>query len=795
MKRQVCGRNVLALAAVAALALVGAVPASAASGPAASTTATGSADDGWHTSWTQSQQRISGKNFSNTSMRIITRLTQGGDRVRIRIQNEWGNGDVTVDKTAVALSAGGPAIVAGTNQVLTFGGNQSLTLAPGEEVWSDPISMQTTAQQELTVTFFLAGNPTLSLHDLAGRDNYVAPNGSGDKLDELSGASYNAGDMHYTYLVSAVDVYNEDLAGTIVAYGSSVVDGVGSDNCSGPSTCFGQDLRWTDDLARRVSGRVGGAQYAVVNEGISGTTSSPRCSSDDLDGMARLDRDVLALSGVAGVIFYYGTNDVANGCSANTILASYRSIFTQLRDAGVKIFVTPITPRPGYNATQNQHRATVNAWVRQGGDCSGWCDGVVDFDAVLQDPANANSINPAYDNGDGIHANVAGQQAIADAIDLDLLASASAPAITSGAPGGTVVGTPYSFTVQASGHPAPTFAVTDGALPAGLGLDAVTGEISGVARAAVPSTFTVTASNGSGPAASKTVTIYVSSRPVGPTITAGAAPAAALGAPYSFTVRAGGFPAPTLAVTGGALPAGLSLDPLTGVVSGTPSAVGTSSVTITASNGVGADATATLVVKVGPASSSTTVRVHGTVRYGQAARATVTVSGAGSTAPTGRVTLSSGAKVLATGTLSGGRAGEAAVDLTVPATALAPGQHPLTVAYAGDARTAASRAVVTLSIGKATATVTAKAPKKLHAGKRAKVKAVVKAPGAGTPSGKVAVYDGKRKVGTAKLSKKGKATVKTKALAAGKHRLQVRYLGSALVAKAVSAKVKVAARR
>ncbi|ROS75452.1 GDSL-type esterase/lipase family protein [Cellulomonas sp. PhB143] len=384
--------------------------------------------DGWHTSWSQSQQRVSTKSFDDQSMRMVTHLTQGGDAVRIRLQNQFGTGPVIIDQTSLARSAGGPAIVAGTDRVLTFGGKESVTIPVGGEVWSDPTSLATGAQDDVAVTFYLARPTVTSLHDRAGRTNYGAPARSGNRNAEVSGASFTEA-LPWTYFVSAVDVMNADLAGTIVAYGSSVVDGVGSENCGPGCDAFGKDRRWTDDLARRVATELPASQQvAVVNEGISGTTSAPECNRDGLDGVSRLDRDVLALHGVTGVIFYYGTNDIANGCSDATILASYRTIFQRLHDAGIKVFVTPITPRPGYTARMNDYRDAVNAFVRTGGDCSGTCDGVLDLDAVLQDPANPDSIDPRYDNGDGIHANVAGQQAIADSIPLELLAAAGAPA-------------------------------------------------------------------------------------------------------------------------------------------------------------------------------------------------------------------------------------------------------------------------------------------------------------------------------------------------------------------------------
>jgi len=532
MKRSNRRRSVLVLATSLCLAFSGAVGAVAAPVPSASAAAAApvlsalaetaavpaqdssvdaaaATDPGWFTSWTQSQQRVSGKVFSNQSMRMITHLSQGGDKVRIRLQNQYGTAAVTIDQTNLAISVGGPAIDASTDRALTFGGSRSVTIPVGAEVWSDPTDIATTAQQDVAVTFFLSGSPVTSLHDRAGRNNYGAAAGSGNRNSEASGASFTE-ELPWTYFVSAVDVYNTDLAGTIVAYGSSVVDGDGSDNCGPGCSAFGQNKRWTDDLARRVVAELPvSQQVAVVNEGIGGTVSTNACQGGGIDGVSRLDRDVLALHGVTAVIYYYGTNDLAASCNDVKTLAAYRTTFARLRAAGIKVFVTPITPRPSYTAEQNGWRATVNAFVRQGGNCSGTCDGVLDFDAVLKDPANANSINPSYDNGDGVHANVAGQQAIADSIPLPVLATAGAPSLSAGLLPTASAGSPYSFKILASGFPAPSLTVSTGALPDGLSLDAATGTITGIPAAAGTATFTIRASNGVGQDATGTYTLNV----------------------------------------------------------------------------------------------------------------------------------------------------------------------------------------------------------------------------------------------------------------------------------------------
>jgi hypothetical protein len=112
----------------------------------------------------------------------------------------------------------------------------------------------------------------------------------------------------------------------------------------------------------------------------------------------------------------------------------------------------------------------------------------------------------------------------------------SSPAITSGAPTSSTVGTPYSFTVTASGTPTPTYSVTSGALPLGLTLNGTTGVVSGTPTTSGSSTVTITAGNGQSPNASATYTF----------VTAPAAIAAVPGADTPIDVLANTGSNPTL---------------------------------------------------------------------------------------------------------------------------------------------------------------------------------------------------------------------------------------------------------
>ncbi|MGW3422884.1 GDSL-type esterase/lipase family protein [Streptomyces phaeochromogenes] len=420
----------LALTLVASGSAVSATTASA-SGDRSST---GPAEHAWFTSWAQSQQELAPTPLRDQSVRMITHLSQGGGALRVRIQNTFGRTPLTVDAATVGRSSaggqGGPA-VDGAVRAVTFDGRREVVVPPGGEVWSDATDLETRAQDDVAVSLSVSGTVTPGRHANAFRSNYLTPPGSGDHTAEASGSAYTQ-TVDSTYLVSAVDVDNPAVRGTIVAFGSSVVDGTGSTDCGPGCTPDDLDLRWTDHVARRVTAELPRTrQLAVANAGIAGTTSSADCPGtpagvQGLDAAARLDRDVLDLHGVTGVLYYYGTNDLANGCDATRILRSYQEVFQRLHAAGIKVYVTPVTSRPGYTDQNNLDRHTVGTHVKKRNSCDGTCDGVMDFDQVLKDSLKPNSINPAYDTGDGVHANIAGQRALADYVSLPMLLSSTA---------------------------------------------------------------------------------------------------------------------------------------------------------------------------------------------------------------------------------------------------------------------------------------------------------------------------------------------------------------------------------
>ncbi len=153
-------------------------------------------------------------------------------------------------------------------------------------------------------------------------------------------------------------------------------------------------------------------------------------------------------------------------------------------------------------------------------------------------------------------------------------------------------GVPYSVKLAAAGGVTPyQWSVATGALPAGLKLAKASGVISGTTTATGPDSFTVHVTDSEAPAVSATesVSLYV----VTPMVLPGDLPGALVDEQYdTFLQAAGGLGPYSYAVTVGSLPPGLALQP-DGEITGSATAEGTSSFTVSVTDAENPPATAT----------------------------------------------------------------------------------------------------------------------------------------------------------------------------------------------------------
>lgn len=211
------------------------------------------------------------------------------------------------------------------------------------------------------------------------------------------------------------------------------------------------------------------------------------------------------------------------------------------------------------------------------------------------------------------------------AYSLTVAAAVGTPVITSATTATATVGTTFTYLVTASNTPT-SYNVS--ALPAGLSFDATTHEIGGTPTTAGTFSVTLSANNSGGTGASVTLTLTIN--PVGPvpvirtSVATDTAETATPGVAFSHTIVASNTP---LSYSASGLPVGLSINTSTGVISGTPTVSGITTIALSATNNNGTSATVNLTLTVGALSTVTSTTLTGTV--GQAATLTL----AGTNAP------------------------------------------------------------------------------------------------------------------------------------------------------------------
>ena len=400
-------------------------------GAAALATALAGGALAWTPTWTASSMNTQPGDtvlagFYDQTLREVVRVSVGGEKVRLRLSNEFGSDPVTIDKLHVAIAGDTlGTIVEGTDRAVTFGGRESVTLLPGAPALSDPVELEVPPLARLAISsYFKDRAPIQTYHYEATQTALVSP--VGDFTDAVTMPEEQRTTSHY--FVNAVLVESTPDQRAVVAFGDSITDGYLS--------TLDADRRYPDRLAERVLATAGLENVAVVNQGIGGNRLLS--GGRGAPALARLDRDVIALPNVSHVILLMGINDIgwassmlapsSSAPTAEDVIAAYGQIIERARAEGIKVIGATMTPFEGafenfpplrafYSPEKEEVRVAVNEWIRTGGAF----DGVVDFDAAVRDPDHPSRIRAEFDGGDHLHPGDAGYQAMADAVDLKLL--------------------------------------------------------------------------------------------------------------------------------------------------------------------------------------------------------------------------------------------------------------------------------------------------------------------------------------------------------------------------------------
>ena len=382
----------------------------------------------WVASWAASPHAPIGTtgpfaaaDYNNVTLSQVIRITEGGDRLRVRFTNRYGQHPLKIGAARVFRIDDAGKEIAGTSRPLTFGGASGATIPTGAPFTSDTVALKTPDLSRIRIEFYLPEATGACTCHLTGQDELdVSPPGNfvGKPFAPAEKKQFRA-------FLAGVDIDSPDALGTIVAYGDSITDGVGS--------TAGKNTRWPDIFADRL--QAAGQEWAVANEAISGNRVLSPGMGDA--ALTRFDADVLSLPNVKYMIVFEGVNDLGiqygaarNGgppvpalanspIDADMMIAGYKQLIERAHLHGIKVIGSPIGPYKGasyWSPAGEAARAKINDWIVHGGAF----DAVIRLDTAFADPADPQKMREGYHFGDHLHGNDAGYKAAADSIDLGL---------------------------------------------------------------------------------------------------------------------------------------------------------------------------------------------------------------------------------------------------------------------------------------------------------------------------------------------------------------------------------------
>ncbi|AHG65080.1 putative lipolytic enzyme [Advenella mimigardefordensis DPN7] len=380
----------------------------------------------WVASWQASPQPVWTQDFAfptgipqmiqDTTFIQNVMISRGGERLRLVLSNRYGTSPLTVEQTTVSRRKG-PAGWMGTPTTITFNGRPAVTIAPGQQLVSDPLNMPVADLQQLQIAHYVNAQTALETFHWDGRQQAVFSKGN-QTQSPMSAAKNLLQRTQARVFLSRIDTESATSGCAVAVLGDSITDGNG--------VPIDSNTRVTDYMADRLRA----SSMGVINAGISGA----RLLGDKMGehALARLPQDVIDAPGVTTLVLFIGINDISWPGTAfapkqsmpglGSLQTEYRKVVAFAKSKGLRVIGVTLTPFRGalagtpldnyYNDQKDHLRVAVNAWIRG----AGVFDAVIDADRLLQDPQDITKLDARYDSGDHLHPGPAGNAVLAQAI-------------------------------------------------------------------------------------------------------------------------------------------------------------------------------------------------------------------------------------------------------------------------------------------------------------------------------------------------------------------------------------------
>ncbi|TVZ39261.1 lysophospholipase L1-like esterase [Alteromonadaceae bacterium 2753L.S.0a.02] len=353
------------------------------------------------------------KPLQNDTLRMFMRTSIGGDKVRIKFSNVFGQSPVIIRTAHLAeavtpnASASNGGIKTNTDIMLTFSGKRDVVIPPGSFTYSDPVVFDLSPLEVVSISIQYGDidEKPITGHRGSRTTSFF---GTGNQVSQADMIDAVKKDVWYT--VTAIEVLNTPPPKAVVAIGDSITDGYGTE--------YNYHTRWTDYLAERLVQNPDTKPVAVANAGIGGAGSSL--------SVEHFQRDVLDINGAHWVIIFVGVNDIVYGkkLSASRIIKNYTKMANLAHEQGLKVYGATIIPMGTHSEISEKEfaRRQINEWIRTTAVKDGIYDDFIDFDRVARDPERPQFLLSKY-AVDDLHMNKTGYKALADAVELRLFVS------------------------------------------------------------------------------------------------------------------------------------------------------------------------------------------------------------------------------------------------------------------------------------------------------------------------------------------------------------------------------------
>ncbi|MCP9199095.1 SGNH/GDSL hydrolase family protein [Gramella sp. GC03-9] len=381
-----------------------------------------SAEKKWVGTWSTAPQLVEPRNMppepglTNNTLRQVVAVSIGGDELRLKLTNEFSKSQLEINAVQIAVSKDSSAIDESTAKMLKFDGNQSVTIAGGEAVYSDPIQFNLEDRMRLAITISYGQTPAdLTGHPGSRTTSYIL-----EGQNSQSNADFTtAVKTDHWYTINTIGVKRDESAAAVAIIGNSITDGRGSGT--------NKQNRWPDILSQELLKNPETENIGVLNMGIGG--NAVLRGGLGPTALDRFERDILQQNGVKWLIIMEGVNDLGGTPDstaafevAKGLISAYQQMIEKAHKEGIKVYggtITPIDQSFYYKDYREAARQKVNSWIRNSGEF----DAVIDFDKAVRNPDNPSVIQENAHDGDYLHPNEYGYEIMGKAVDPELFQS------------------------------------------------------------------------------------------------------------------------------------------------------------------------------------------------------------------------------------------------------------------------------------------------------------------------------------------------------------------------------------